>query len=101
MRQLRLKREDEKYIFFCHGDISDKTLNSIKIYLDEEAERIKKHSFQKNPLLWEDENSCYQVGYVPCEKESVVSLPKKGSVLAAGSEGGFIVAAECKNQEIG
>ncbi len=101
MRQLRLKREDEKYIFICHGDIPDKTLNSIKIYLEEEAEMIKEHSFSENPLLWEDGTFCCQVGYVPCEKESVVSLPEKGSVLAAGSKGGFIVAAECKNRKIG
>ncbi len=98
MRQLRLKREDEKYMFFSYGQIPETTLNSIKNFMDEEAEKLKEHSFSKNPLLWEDGTFRCQVGFVPCEKESVVSLPERGSVLAAGGKGGFIVAAECKNR---
>lgn len=100
MRQLRLKGEDIRYRFLYQGDIPEEVVESMKEYLRIQAEEIRKHSFAEEPLFWEEGQKCYQIGYVPCDRECVVKLPDTGSVFAAGSKGGFFIAAECENRKV-
>ena len=98
MRQLRLKGEDSRYAFLFHGSEQEDKVEAVRQYLAGQADLLKKYSFAEAPLLWQEDGKSYIAGFVPCEKEVVVSLPEKGSVFILGSEGGFLVATECQDR---
>ncbi len=100
MRQLRLKGEDAEYDFLYQGVSAEKEMESLRKKLSLEAESLSMHSFTENPLWFREGEVLFKAGFVPCREEAVVSLPDRGSVYAAGSKGGFIVAAQCENKEI-
>lgn len=94
MRQLRLKREDSRYAFLHYGSEQEDKVEAVRQRIVGQADLLRTYSFAEAPLQWQEGEKRYQAGFVPCEKEAVVSLPEKGSVFILGSEGGFLVAAE-------
>lgn len=99
MRQLRLKGEDSRYAFLFHGSEQEDKVETVRQYLAGQADLLKTHSFAEAPFQWQEGGKSYIAGFVPCEKEAVVSLPEKGNVFILGSEGGFLVAAEYQDRE--
>lgn len=94
MRQLRLKGEDSRYAFLYHGSEQEDKVEAVRQRIAEQADLLRTYSFAEAPLRWQEGAKYYLTGFVPCEKEAVVSLPEKGNVFILGSEGGFLVAAE-------
>ena len=95
MRQLRLKGEDSRYAFLYYGSEQEDKVEAVRQRIAGQTELLRTYSFTAAPLKWQEGAKSYKAGFVPCEKEAVVSLPEKGSVFILGSEGGFLVAAEC------
>lgn len=95
MRQLRLKGEDSRYAFLHYGSEQEDEAEAFRQRIAGQADLLQTYSFAEAPLKWREGDKSYRVGFVPCEKEAVVSLPEKGNVFIMGSEGGFLVAAEC------
>lgn len=95
MRQLRLKGEDSRYAFLYHGSEQEDKVEAVRQRIAEQADLLRTYSFAEAPFRWQEGAKRYKAGFVPCEKEAVVSLPEKGSVFILGREGGFLVAAEC------
>lgn len=98
MRQLRLKGEDSRYAFLYYGMEQEDKVEAFRQWIAGRADLLKTYSFAEAPLWWQEGAKRYKAGFVPCEKEAVVSLPEKGSVFILGSEGGFLVAAEYENR---
>ncbi|MBD5498236.1 MAG: hypothetical protein HDR11_10810 [Lachnospiraceae bacterium] len=94
MRQLRLKWEDSRYAFLHYGSEQEDKVEAVRQRIVGQADLLRTYSFAEAPFQWQEGEKSYKAGFVPCEKEAVVSLPEKGSVFILGSEGGFLVAAE-------
>lgn len=94
MRQLRLQGEDSRYAFLYHGSEQEDKVEAVRQRIAEQADLLRTYSFAEAPLRWQEGAKSYLAGFVPCEKEAVVSLPEKGNVFILGNEGGFLVAAE-------